>query len=472
MYIPELSCSELASLISQGDLLATEVCDALIERVQKYSGANAFTELDAEAVRQEAQECDSLRATGHTRGPLHGVPVSFKDNINVLGYRTTAGTPGMRDFRPASDAPVARRLRQAGAVAFGKNNMHELAYGTTTNNALFGPAHNPFDPDLVCGGSSGGSACAVAHRMVPASIGTDTGGSVRIPAAFCGLWGYRPSSGRWPTAGIVPISQTRDTPGPIARTPADLNLLDSLVVGFSEVPKPDMIRDLRIGIAKFFWDTADADVVKICEEVLEQLQTMGAVVKVVDDRSLVAPHIASTSNIAHYEGRVTLEEFLEIYNVGRSFEAVARSVASDGVRSILMDQLSAETMVAAEIYAEAVRVHRPELQNSYRRIFRDNSIDVLAFPTSLIPPPHIGDDETVILNGEDVPLFTASIHNTDVGSNAGLPGITLPAGLIAGRIPVGLSFDAAAGADRLLLDIALCLGESFPSLSPKNLAQE
>ncbi|MEY9534682.1 indoleacetamide hydrolase [Sinorhizobium fredii] len=465
MNISELSCSELASLVSSRTLRAVEIADALIDQVEKFSKTNAFTDFDAPSVRVDAEKADRDLAEGRSMGPLHGIPISFKDNINVKGYATTAGTVGMRHFRPQDDAPVAAKLRQAGAIAFGKNNMHELAYGTTTNNALFGPARNPFNPDHVCGGSSGGSACAVAHRMVPASIGTDTGGSIRIPAAFCGLWGYRPSPGRWPKAGIVPISSTRDTPGPIARTPSDLALLDSVVVGHSEVSKPSMIQGLRIGIPDdFFWDLADPSVFRVCSDALDRLKSMGAVLEKVDARRLLDHHMASTTIIAFFEGKVTLEGFLEAHGVGNSYETVAESVAAADVRSILLDQLKSETAVGQERYAEALNIHRPALQEEYRRIFRDNSLDVLAFPTALITPPLIGDDATVVLNGQEQPLFPTTIHNTDVGSNAGIPGITIPVGLTDTNLPVGLAFDAAAGADRLLLDVAICLEEQFPAL--------
>ncbi|WP_194291772.1 indoleacetamide hydrolase [Rhizobium sp. ICMP 5592] len=471
MNISELSCSELSSLVSSRTLRAVEIADALIERVDRFADANAFTDFDASSVRSDAEQADRDLASGRSKGPLHGIPISFKDNINVKGYATTAGTAGMRHFRPQGDAPVAAILRLAGAIAFGKNNMHELAYGTTTNNALFGAARNPFNPDHVCGGSSGGSACAVAHHMVPASIGTDTGGSVRIPAAFCGLWSYRPSPGRWPKAGIVPISSTRDTPGPIARTASDLALLDSVIVGHTEVSKTSMIKGLRIGIPDdFFWDLADPSIFKACSQALDRLKSMGAVLEKVDARRLLGHHAASTTTIALYEGKVTLEGFLKAHGVGNSYESVAQSVAAEDVRSTLLDQLKSETAVGQERYSEAVNIHRPALQQEYRRIFRDNALDVLAFPTALITPPLIGEEATVLLNGKKQPLFPTIIHNTDVGSNAGIPGISIPVGLTETNLPVGLAFDAAAGADRLLLDVAICLEEQFPALKSSHLS--
>ncbi len=465
--IHELCCSELASLLSPGEVSAIEIANALIDEVRKFPDANAFVDFDAEAVRAEAENSDRLRLSGGPIGPLHGVPVAFKDNINVKGYTTTAGTAGLRHFRPRDDAPVTARLRQAGAIVFGKNNMHELAYGTTTNNALFGAAKNPFDPDRVCGGSSGGSACAVAHRMVPASIGTDTGGSVRIPASFCGLWGYRPSPGRWPTSGIVPISSTRDTPGPIARSAFDLTLLDSVVVGYEPASEARAIRGLRIGIPDaFFWDLADPKVERPCRDALGRLGAAGAVLLRIDAGRLLAHHAASTNVIAFYEGRATLEQFLDTHDVGQTYETLARAVAAQDVRSILLDQLGNEMPAVRKRYREAIDVHRPALQDEYRNLFAQNALDVIAFPTALITPPRIGDEASVILNGVEQPLFPTTIHNTDVGSNAGLPGITIPVGLSDDGLPVGLAFDAAAGADRLLLDIAMSLEPHFSASRP------
>ena len=467
MIASDLNCTDIARLVSSKQVTAVEIVGALIDRAETLQGYNAFASLNAEAALSAAAEADRITASGEAVGPLHGVPLSFKDNINVRGYPTTAGTPAMRDFRPEEDAPVAKAFKLAGAIVFGKNNMHELAYGATTNNALFGPSLNPFDTRHVCGGSSGGSACAVAARMVPASIGTDTGGSVRVPASFCGLWGFRPTPGRWPRTGIVPISITRDTPGPITRSPSDLALLDSVVVGVPQVPRPQVLSGLRIGIANdLFWSMADLEVSAICERALRLLEQLGAELVPVKAGQLLQHHLASTTTIAVFEGKVTLQEFLDAHAVGQSLEAVAKGIAASDVRAILMSQLGAETAIPDATYAEALSVHRPAIQEIYRRLFRDNSLDVLAFPTSLIAAPLIGEDETVMLNGKPEPLFQTAIHNTDIGSNAGIPGITIPVGLTRRGLPVGLGLDAAAGADRLLLDIAIELETHFPALTP------
>lgn len=163
-------------------------------------------------------------------GPLAGIPIGVKDNIDVAGFATTGGSPALKDYRPGADAPAVTALRQAGAILCCKLNMHELAFGVTTDNATFGRVFNPFDNDRTAGGSSGGSGAAVARGIVPVALGTDTGGSVRIPASFCGVAGFRPSTGRYPTGGVLPLSQMRDTIGVIAATVADLCEVDADLV--------------------------------------------------------------------------------------------------------------------------------------------------------------------------------------------------------------------------------------------------
>ena len=215
---------------------------------QATLGLNAFTSLDPEAVLAAARAADRRRRSDGVCGLLHGVPLSFKDNINVQGHATTAGTEALRSYRPDRDAAVTARLRQSGAIVLGKVGMHELAYGATSENPTYGTPRNPFAPDRTAGGSSGGSGAAVGAGLGPVSIGTDTGGSVRVPAAFCGVWGFRPSVGRWPTEGIVPISSSRDTPGPLARSARDLALVDRCVTGTATARRA--LKGLRIGICR------------------------------------------------------------------------------------------------------------------------------------------------------------------------------------------------------------------------------
>src|SRR6185437_6901159 len=232
-----LTLTGAARASRNGEIAAEAYATALLDRCDAVAHLNAFIVQDRDAVLAASRDADRKRASGARLGALHGVPLAIKDNLDCVGYATTGGTPALRDNRPKRNAAVMQKLLDAGAIVLGKANMHEMAFGITSNNGAFGPARNPYDPARVPGGSSGGTGTAIGARLAPAGIGTDTGGSVRIPAAFCGIAGLRPSLGRWPIDGILPISPTRDTAGPMARTVTDLALLDAVVTG-SVPPTP------------------------------------------------------------------------------------------------------------------------------------------------------------------------------------------------------------------------------------------
>src|ERR1700722_18664315 len=227
----ELGVADAAAAIRTGATTAEALADALLARVAAHKSLNAFITVEPDKVRAAARTADQQRASGAALGPVHGVPLALKDNLDTVDYPTTGGTPGLTGNRPKRNAVIAQALFDAGAIALGKCNLHELAYGITNNNAAFGPARNPYAPDRIPGGSSGGTGVAVAARLAPGGVGTDTGGSVRVPAALCGIVGFRPSTGRWSQVGVVPISHTRDTPGPMARNVADCALMDGVVCG-------------------------------------------------------------------------------------------------------------------------------------------------------------------------------------------------------------------------------------------------
>ncbi|HYD04193.1 MAG TPA: amidase family protein, partial [Reyranella sp.] len=203
-----------------GDIRAEAYARALLDRADATRHLNTLISLDRAQVMAAAHQADSGRARGVPTGALHGLPVLIKDNINTAALGTTAGTPSLAESRPKLDAEIVAKLLGAGGMVFAKANMHELAFGVTSNNPRFGAVRNPYDLQMIPGGSSGGNAAAVAARLTPAGVGTDTGGSTRIPAALCGIVGFRPTIGRYPgrtNADVVPISHTRDTPGPMAR---------------------------------------------------------------------------------------------------------------------------------------------------------------------------------------------------------------------------------------------------------------
>ena len=221
-----MTLASLAAAIRDGKLSPREAVQAALERIERADPAlNAFLTVRADEALAEAD------ALGPPSGPLHGVPIGVKDVIDVAGTRTTAASKVLADNVASADAIVVGRLRAAGAIVVGKLNTHEFAWGATTTSAAFGPARNPWDTERICGGSSGGSGAAVAADLVPGALGTDTAGSVRIPAAFCGVTGIRPTTGRVPNRGVIPVSWTYDTVGPLARTAEDCALLLEVLAG-------------------------------------------------------------------------------------------------------------------------------------------------------------------------------------------------------------------------------------------------
>jgi Asp-tRNA(Asn)/Glu-tRNA(Gln) amidotransferase A subunit family amidase len=459
----QLGVVESAAAIRSGEITAEALSAALLQRARAHSALNAFVNLDESIVLGAARAADQHRAAGKALGPLHGVPIALKDNINTSAFPTTAGTPGLRQHRPKANAAVAQALIDAGAIVFGKVGLHELAYGVTSNNAGFGAIHNPFDQRHVPGGSSGGSGAAVGARIVPAAIGSDTGGSVRVPAAFCGVLGFRPTVLRWPQAGIVPISATRDTPGPLARHAADLAALDAVVTHREGALAAAQLKGLRIGVPKsYFWEDLEPETARICEAALDTLKHAGAVLVEADLPNIGALDEAVSFTVALYETKRDLNRYLEGEGLSQRFADIVAEVASPDVKGVLSTLLDPSTSVPEQAYRDAIAIHRPRLIELYKSYFAAQNVTAVVFPTTPLPAPLIGEDETVTLNGRQVPTFLTIIRNTDPGSNAGIPGISIPAGMTSGGLPVGLEFDGPAGGDRDLLGLTLALESLFP----------
>ena len=465
----ELGVSEAAHAIRTSAVTAEQLADALLARAIANVGLGAFIALDPDRVRAAARAADRQRQSGAALGPLHGVPLVLKDNLDAAGFATTAGTPGLSENRPTRDAPIVAKLVAAGAVVLGKCNMHELAFGITSNNTAFGPARNPYAPDRIPGGSSGGTAVAVATRLAPGGIGTDTGGSVRIPAALCGIVGFRPTTGRWPQAGIVPISRTRDTAGPMTRTVADSALLDTVVTGEHHDAAPPPLDRLRIGVPRHpFWDNLDPELGRICDAALQRWAEAGVELVELDLAEVMKLEEAAGFPIALHEVVTDLDRYLAEHGCGLDFGALAERAASPDVKAILQG-LTGTGAMPEEVYRSALEIHRPALQDLYRRHFRDHGLAAMAFPTTPAPAASVGEDETFILNGVSVPTFTTFIRNTSPGSVAGIPGLSLPAGRTESGLPVGIEIDGPEGSDRRLLTIGAALEALLPRLDAPQL---
>ena len=455
-----LSAVEALAALREKRFSATSYAEAVLARSEALSSLNVFINQDADALLAAASAADEKLAAGD-EAPLLGLPLAVKDNIDTADLPTTGGTPGLTEWTPPVNAPVMQAVLDAGALLAGKANMHELAFGITSNNAAFGAVGNPYDTALIPGGSSGGTAAAVAARVVPAGLGSDTGGSCRIPAALCGCVGFRPTHGRYSQAGVIPISHTRDTIGPFARSVADIELLDGICAGepLDAVEKP--IEELRIGVpATYFYDDLDYELEIVVAKALERFRAEGVQLVDVDLEDIQALNESVSFPIALFEVLRELGAYLYAHGHSMSAPELVEQVAGDDVKGLL-SSLMGDNAVPAGLYREVIARGRPALQRAYAGYFEENELDALVVPTTPLPARPIGEDETVELNGEQVSTFMTYIRNTDPPSNAGLPCLSVPAGLTASGLPVGVEFVGPSGGDAAVLHI----GRQFEAIT-------
>lgn len=446
--LARLNATETVTAIREGSLSPVAYAEALADRAAQHAGLNALQSFDAGDLIQAARQAHAA----HPMGALSGLPVVAKDNINTTTHPTSAGTGALLGHRPATDAGVVRRITAAGGVIGAKAGMHELAFGITSNNAVTGAIRNPHDPALIPGGSSGGTAAAIAAGIFPLGLGTDTGGSCRIPAALCGTVGFRPSTGRYPRDGVVPISHTLDTVGSFARCVADISLLDEVMTGHPALRRDDLA-GVRLGLptARFF-ENLDPAVERAIADALTRLEAAGATIVEVSLQDIWAHAEAFSIPVGLYEVVRDLPHYLQEHAPEVSFEALVAGIGSPDVKGFIASQLG-EDAIPEQVYREAMEVHRPAMLRIYRSVFGENTLDAIVFPTTPLTARPIGDDETVELNGARVPTFPTYIRNTDLAPNIGAPGISLPCQLSSG-LPVGIEFDALPGADGSLLALA------------------
>jgi indoleacetamide hydrolase len=462
--ISDLGVSEAAQAIRAGDLTAEALAEALLARCASASSLNLFITLEPESVRAAARRADQHRQRGERLGPLHGVPLVIKDNIDTADFPTTGGTPGLAAHRPKRNAVIVQQLLDAGALVLGKANLQELAFGPTNNNAAFGPARNPYDSTRIPGGSSGGSGAAVAARLAPAALGTDTAGSVRVPASLSGVTSFRPSTLRWSQVGIVPISHTRDTAAPMARNVGDCVLLDGVVTNGPTEIAPARLKGLRLGMPRgHFWENLDAEAGQVLATALARLREAGVVLVEGDVPDVAALDAAAGFPIALYEMVPDVDRYLAEHATGLDFACLMARVKSPMVKDALAG-LVGEGAVTEASYREALGKHRPALQETYRRYFRERGVAAMVFPTTPLPAAKIGEDDTVMLNGVPVPTLATYIRNLGPGSTAGIPGLSLPAGMSKDGLPVGIAIDGPENADQHVLAIALALETVLPRL--------
>ena len=454
-----LSAGDAVVALTRGDLTAEKYATALLAECERGERLNAFITLDREKLLQAAREADARRKKGAKLGALHGLPIPVKDSVNTKDYRTTGGTAALREFVPKEDAAIVRRLKDAGAIVMGKTNLHELSFGWTSNNLAFGAVHNPYDAKRIPGGSSGGTAVAVATRMAPLGIAEDTEGSIRVPAAMCGIAGFRPTTGRYPTTGVVPISELFDQVGPHARTVTDLALFDSAVTGEWNAIGAKSLKGVKLGVGRGYWFAGlDAEVERITNESLRKLQDAGVELVEAEVPELSALIEAITGPVQSHDTLYTLKKYLSEYKTGVTFERLVAKLSSDVKRDFERDILpGGKGFVTDEVYRNAVDVALPKLKKNFHDYFVRTGVAALIFPATMVAPPLIGEDEEVTIGGKKVSFETAVARNIAPGSTAGLPGLVLPAGLTADGLPIAVELDGPPGADRAILGLGLSI---------------
>jgi aspartyl-tRNA(Asn)/glutamyl-tRNA(Gln) amidotransferase subunit A len=449
---------ELAALLAKRKISPVELTELFLRRIERQNPAlNAFITVTAEhaltAARRAEKQLLHRRSSPSENSPLLGIPITLKDNIWTRGIRSTAGSKILRGFIPSQDSTVSRKLSRAGAILIGKTNLNEFAYGITGGNAHYGPAHNPWALDRISGGSSAGSAVAIAAGLCAASIGTDTGGSIRVPSAFCGTVGLKPTFGRVTVFGTMPLSPSLDHVGPIAHSVTDAAILLGLIAGRDPLdstssPRPveDFHGALRKPLRKFrlgrprehYWEKLDPEVRRAAEAAVNSMEKRGAMI-----REVSLPHLKQSLDAAT---DISLAEALHVHEAAGYFPACAAEY-SDEVRQ----RIEAGGNVPANRYLAGFDV-RKSLLAEFDAAFQN--VDALVAPTLPVPAPLIG-AESVKIEGEQVGVRPTIVGHCRPANFTGLPAISIPCGFTRAGLPVGLQLIGRAFDETTLLRIAL-----------------
>jgi Asp-tRNA(Asn)/Glu-tRNA(Gln) amidotransferase A subunit family amidase len=460
----ELSAVDAIAAMKRGEMTAERYASTLLARCKAAESLNAFITLQPEQVVEAARAADKRRQANAQLGALHGLPIPLKDSINTKDMRTTGGTRALRDFRPRVDAPLVTKLLDAGAIVLGKTNLHEISMGYTSANLTSGAVHNPYDSTRIPGGSSGGSAAAVAARLAPLSVAEDTAGSIRVPAAMCGIVGFRPTTGRYPSQGVLPMTRLFDQLGPHARAVSDVILFDAVVSGERQPITPTSLRGVKLAVIRdYYFADLDSEVSRLMESGLRRLTDAGAMIveaRIPDLGALVAK---TAFPIIVHDLAPSIATYLAEFGAGVSVDQVFRDAGSDIKGNIA----ATKSIVPSDTeYRALVSVTRPLLQERFASTFKSMGVSAIVFPTTPIPPVRITQGPTIVVRGNEVPFDSFFGHNVVPGSTTGLPGLVLPLGLTRDGLPVGIEFDGPAASDGALLGLGLSLERALGTIPP------
>jgi len=450
------SIEEVARLYRKRKVSPVEVTKLMLDRIEQLNPKiNAYITVTSELALAQAKRAETEmfsprgRKSRRDRGPLHGIPISLKDNIYTKGIRTTAGSKILKDFVPLHDAEVWAKLQEAGAILVGKANLHEFAYGVTTNNPHYGPTRNPWDLNRIPGGSSGGSAAAVAAGLCYGSIGTDTGGSIRIPSSLCGVVGVKPGVGRVSVEGVVPLSPRLDFVGPLARTVSDAALLlDPIFLRGKKEPSlllsrkspARSLRKIRLGLPKdLFFDVVSDDVYMVFHEAVKELQKEAATVK-----GISIPLLSETEEAGNH---IAWPEATHYHQQAGWFPAHSAEYGED-----VWTRLDVGTRISATAYLKALET-RDKFIQQFHVTMADAGVDAIVAPTTPIAAPLLGEENTRI-GKENYPTRALLLRLNRPANLAGIPAISIPCGFTSAGLPVGLQLIAAITDEPLLLRIA------------------
>ena len=450
---PNLTIAKIAPLIRRRKLSPLELTEFFLDRISRFNPSlNAFLTVTADLARKQARQAEKEIAAGKYRGPLHGIPISLKDLFYTKGVRTTGGSKILRRFVPKENAFAVHRLFQAGAVLLGKTNLHEFAYGVTSINPHFGAVRNPWDLERIAGGSSGGSAAAVSAGLCLASLGTDTGGSIRIPSAACGIVGLKPTRGLVPMDGVIPLAFSLDHAGPMCRSVRDAGLmLNALINATPGIAIVNYLRDLRdgvrglqIGLPKnYFFEGLQREIRAGVLDACRVLERLGARIREV--------RLKGIEETARLVAEITVAEALAFH-----WNCLRRRPQDYGpdLRERMEKSMNQPTVV----YLQAQEKRR-EITRTFAEVFE--KVDALVAPTLPVVAPPLSEKEIRIARKKE-PVRGILLRFTRPGNLTGLPAITLPCGFSPEKMPIGMQLLGRSHDEAKLLRIAQAYEEATP----------